>query len=216
MPFAHSPDSKRQIPAQDYAAHIGGVIDRACAAAERAAKYAALDGECLKKTVGLAAEFHDLGKLDEDNQDVLSGRRKARKLPVQHTDAGTAYLLDSIHMTPGAVLVRSHHLGLPDFVEESNRNEESLFRDDAVRERVNRVLSELIKAHEEAFLPGRTLSQVECEVRGDAFHFFSNRSFLSCRWRPCGYCRSLWRSDRFRADHRSASGRPVNWHWIGM
>ena len=99
MLFAHSADPKRGIPAQDYAAHVGGVVNRAAKAADEAARYASYDGELLRKIVPLAAEFHDLGKLDEENQEVLSGKRKARKLPVQHTDAGTAYLLDKLQVT---------------------------------------------------------------------------------------------------------------------
>ena len=147
MPLAHSGDGKRGISAQDYAAHVNGVVSRAMKAACDAARYAACDGELLKKTVVLAAEFHDLGKLNQENQDVLSGSRMERRLPVQHTDAGTAYLLDKLHVSSGAVLVRSHHIGLPDFVEEQNRQEESVFRDDSVIEKVNRSLPELIHLH---------------------------------------------------------------------
>ncbi len=178
MVFAHSPDSKRRIPPQDYAAHVGGVVDRACEAAGGAARYASCDGEALKKTVRLAAEYHDLGKLDEKNQEVLSGKSKARKLPVQHTDAGTAYLLDTLQLTPGAALIRSHHIGLPDFVEEENRNEESILRDDAVRERVNQSLPELVKLHEQALQSGRAVYAAGCCVAGDTSLFF--RIALSC------------------------------------
>ena len=137
MLFAHSPDPKRGIPAQDYAAHVCGVVNRASEAADGAGRYASCDGEATEEHCTPTAEYHDLGKLDEENQEVLSGKRKARQLPVQHTDAGTAYLLDKLQMSPGAALIRSHHIGLPDFVEEENRNEESVLRDDTVRERVN-------------------------------------------------------------------------------
>ena len=178
MIFAHSPDSRRRIPPQDYAAHVGGVVNRACEASDGAARYASRDGEALKKVVRLAAEYHDLGKLDEENQEVLSGRRKAKKLPVQHTDAGTAYLLDTVQVTPGAALVRSHHIGLPDFVEEQNRNEESVLRDDAVRERVNHVLPELVKLHERASQPGLAIHADDCNIEDDPSLFF--RVALSC------------------------------------
>ena len=178
MVFAHSPDPKRRIPAQDYAAHIGGVVDRASKAAGGAARYASCDGEALKKAVRLAAEYHDLGKLDEENQEVLSGKRSARKLPVQHTDAGTAYLLDTVQVAPGAALIRSHHIGLPDFVEERNRNEESILRDDAIRERVNQTIPELVKLHEQVFQSEGAVYAADCEVTGDASLFF--RIALSC------------------------------------
>lgn len=151
MLFAHSPDSKRGIPGQDYAAHADGVVRRASTAAEGAAQYASCDGKALRQIVRLTAEYHDIGKLDAENQEVLSGQRRARKLPVQHVDAGTAYLLDTLQVAPAAALVRSHHIGLPDFVEEENRDENDVLRDGAVRERVDRTLPGMVKLHEEAF-----------------------------------------------------------------
>jgi CRISPR-associated endonuclease/helicase Cas3 len=177
MLFAHSGDSKRKIPAQDYATHVGGVVKRASKAADEAGRYSSCDGDLLRKIVPLAAEFHDLGKLDEENQEVLSGKRNARNLPVQHTDAGTAYLLDKLQVTSGAALVRSHHIGLPDFVDEQNRAEK-FFRDDNVLERVNRTLPELTRLHEEARLSAGERRQFADTVTGDLSHFF--RIALSC------------------------------------
>jgi CRISPR-associated endonuclease/helicase Cas3 len=178
MLFAHSPDSKRGIPAQDYADHISGVVRRVREAAEGVAQYASRDGDVLKGVVRLAAEYHDLGKLDEENQAVLSGKRKAQKLPIQHTDAGTAYLLDKLQAVPGAALVRSHHIGLPDFVEEQNRNERNVLRDESILDRVNRTLPELIKAHEKVLWSGEAISESVYAVTGDASLFF--RVALSC------------------------------------
>ena len=178
MLFAHSPDTERGIPAQNYAAHVGGVVKRALEAADKAAQYANSDGELLKQVARLAAEYHDLGKLDEENQYVLSGKVKARKLPVQHTDAGTAYLLDSLEVATGAALVRSHHIGLPDFIDEQNRNVESILRDDSVREKVNRTLPELIRLHEEVLQPTQKASTDDWGIAGTTSLFF--RIALSC------------------------------------
>jgi len=177
MVFAHSPDIKRGIPAQDYATHVGGVINRSSEAAGKAAHYATCDGELLKQVVHLAAEYHDLGKLDDKNQVVLSGKGKAKKLPVQHTDAGTAYLLDILDVPPGAALIRSHHVGLPDFVEEQNRGNK-FFRDEAVSERINKTLSELVRLHKDVCLDlkGTCISNVH--ITGTASLFF--RIALSC------------------------------------
>lgn len=175
--FAHSPDSKRGIPGQDYAAHADGVVHRASEAADRAACYASCDGEALKQLVRLTAEYHDIGKLDEENQQVLSGQRRARKLPVQHSDAGTAYLLDTLQVAPAAVLVRSHHIGLPDFVEEENREEDAL-RDDTVRERVDCMLPGLVKSHEGALGTWQKAGVVYHGINGDPSLFF--RIALSC------------------------------------
>lgn len=178
MLFAHSSDSKRGIPPQDYIAHVGGVVNLASQAADAAAQYTSNDGELLRMVVPLAAEFHDLGKLDAENQDVLSGKRKSRHLPVQHTDAGTAYLLDELQVAVGAALVRSHHIGLPDFIEEQNREEKNVFRDNNVLERVNRTLPELVRIHEETRSSSADLSPKLYEVMGDASLFF--RIALSC------------------------------------
>lgn len=178
MLFAHSGSPARGIPPQDYAAHICGTVRRASLAADNAARYALSDGELLRNIVPLAAEFHDLGKLDADNQDILSGRRKAKKLPIQHTDAGTAYLLDKLLVTPGAALVRSHHIGLPDFVEEQNRGEKKLLRDDNVLERVNRKLTDLVQLHNEVRRAEVEMSITGGSVKGDASLFF--RIALSC------------------------------------
>lgn len=178
MAFAHSGDPPRGIPPQDYAAHIGGVVNLACQAANAAAHYASNDGELLRIIVPLAAEFHDLGKLDAENQDVLSGKRKERHLPVQHTDAGTAYLLNELQVAVGAALVRSHHIGLPDFIEEQNREEKNVLRDENVLERVNQTLPELVRMHEETRLSSEDLRLNLHEITGDASLFF--RVALSC------------------------------------
>lgn len=177
MPFAHSADPKREIPAQAYADHVNGVVDRACKAANEAAKYASRDGDFIRQVVTLAAEFHDLGKLDEQNQEVLSGKRKAKKLPIQHTDAGTAYLLNNLQAAPSAALVRSHHIGLPDFIEEQNRDEKNILRDETVLDRVNVTLSELLGAHQE--LCGSAEKTIGSgSIMGDPSLFF--RIALSC------------------------------------
>ena len=178
MPYAHSPDEKRGIPAQDYAAHVDGVVSRATKAAQEAAQYATCDQDLLRNVVSLAAEFHDLGKLDYENQEVLSGKHKAQKLPIQHTDAGTAHLLDKLQMAPGAVLIRSHHIGLPDFIAEQNRDEKRLLRDDSILDRVNKALPKLIKLHKESREAAKETDVSGCEVSGDAGLFF--RIALSC------------------------------------
>jgi CRISPR-associated endonuclease/helicase Cas3 len=109
MFLAHSADLKKQISSQSYAEHIDGVVFLAGEAAELAARYAASNGMLLKEIVKIAAEYHDLGKLDDDNQRVLAGIIKSNSLPIQHTDAGTAYLLKQNSVLP-AVLTRSHHM----------------------------------------------------------------------------------------------------------
>jgi CRISPR-associated endonuclease/helicase Cas3 len=175
--FAHSPNPQKGIPAQDYATHVGGVVERASVEAEQVSCYSIHDGDLLKEVVRLSAMFHDLGKIDGQNQDVLSGKRKAKKLPVQHTDAGTAYLLNDLNVPAGAVLVRSHHIGMPDFVEEQNRGE-MFFRDEVVFDKVNQTLSELVESHEKIFHNPYQAGKRQLSITGTASLFF--RIALSC------------------------------------
>ncbi len=144
--FAHSP--KNGYPAQTYAQHINGVSERVRRNASDAARYAsATDGALLLNTAEVAAVYHDLGKLDEENQSVLSGQRAAKRLPLNHADAGAAFLLDDASPALlAAVSVAAHHIGLPDFGTESIR-EDSAFRDDEIKARVDAVLSEYSQIH---------------------------------------------------------------------
>jgi len=87
--FAHSP--KGGYPAQTYAQHINGVSERVRCNASDAARYSLDDSALLLHTAEVAAVYHDLGKLDEENQSVLSGQRTAKRLPLNHADAGAAF-----------------------------------------------------------------------------------------------------------------------------
>ncbi|MHB8194424.1 MAG: DEAD/DEAH box helicase [Bellilinea sp.] len=114
IPLAHS--SRGGRPAQSYREHVRGVIKKAHENLEAMAPYIAkekaeLYGEILKP----AAAFHDVGKLAGENQDVLYGRKQAKRLPIKHQDAGVKYLLGDKPECPEATLVYSHHRpGLPD------------------------------------------------------------------------------------------------------
>lgn len=178
MMLAHSANAKKGVPVQDYAAHVVGVLSRSGEAAQNAARYSATNGDLLREVVRLAAEFHDLGKLDAENQKVLAGIIKARHLPIQHTDAGTAHILDNIGNSLSAVLAKSHHIGLPDFIEEKKRCDESVLRDDSVREHVNGTLLQLLKDHEAALESIRSGKNPIGELSGSPSLFF--RIALSC------------------------------------
>lgn len=137
MQFAHSARPDIGIPAQPYALHIKNVHDRANRNAKDAGSLAF--AELYQDAVRLAAEFHDLGKLDSLNQDVLSGKAKsARSLPINHVDAGVAHLWKK-YRDPAfflaAILVYSHHRGLPN-VELAFNNQ---FRDIELDERVGKI-----------------------------------------------------------------------------
>lgn len=81
--------------------------------AQAAGAYSVRFGVALQEGAGLAAEYHDLGKLDPNNQIVLACG--TGKLPINHVDAGAAYLLQGKTSldTFAALLVYAHHRGLP-------------------------------------------------------------------------------------------------------
>ena len=145
--FAHSP--KDGYPAQTYAEHVNGVLGNVSVFAADAAHYSVNDGKTLVDISKIAAAYHDLGKLDPENQLVLSGEKNAKSLPINHVDAGAAWLLDDAHISIlAAVTIASHHIGLPDFVSESNRGD-AMFRDDGVKEVVDAALSTYSQIHGE-------------------------------------------------------------------
>lgn len=173
--LAHSPKVKQGIPAQEYSSHIMGVAARSNLAAFKMGKYGLKDGETLQYVVNIAAEYHDLGKLDVENQVILSGEKHTGSLPIQHTDAGTAYLLN-IGCSLSAAIVRSHHIGLPDFVQESNRGEMA-FRDSGFYEHVNFNLSQLIDLHRKEIPETSIIPEIQ-GIKGNTSLFF--RLALSC------------------------------------
>lgn len=147
--LARSADPERGQDAQAYARHVLGVR----AYAERSVHPlvpllppAVL--EDLRAALFPAAEFHDLGKLDDDNQVVLRGDRKSKTLPIIHSDAGVVKLLQD-ERVQAALLVASHHIGLPDLIAEQNRGED-FFRAEKVSERMRGPLEVLFRRHREA------------------------------------------------------------------
>ena len=147
-PLAHS--ARDGLPAQTYQEHIEHVYRRASSFAAEADWFAADCSGQLQKVVSMAAEYHDLGKLDADNQKVLHKTGKAPKnLPVNHVDAGTAFLLrPEQNAAWSAISVYSHHRGLPNFSEEAVR-EENAFRDEYpdIRTKTDHDLPSLLETH---------------------------------------------------------------------
>ena len=173
--LAHS--AKDGHPAQSYADHIRGVLERASHYAAGAERYAAISG-ALTELVRRSAWRHDLGKLDDRNQRVLNGEGNVRSgLPVNHVDAGCASLLDDGDQY-AAMLVFSHHKGLPDVIDQAGRME-LMFRDvhPELRERTDRTLPELLKRHD-ICLQNCQEPDTAADYCGDLNVFF--RMALSC------------------------------------
>ena len=115
--LAHS--ARFGCPEQSYREHISEVVRRAVQNAAGAAFYS-LHGDLLLSTVRAAAFYHDLGKLDDANQKVLRGKKKTR-LPINHCDAGAAYLLQMKAILPALCVLSHHRPGLPSIPEEKSK-----------------------------------------------------------------------------------------------
>lgn len=173
--LAHS--AKDGAAAQTYEAHIRGVSEKATRYAEETGCYAANRSNTLSAIVKKSALLHDLGKLDEQNQEVLqSSNGKHRHLPVNHVDAGSA-ALKTENCLYSALMVYAHHRGLPDMEAEFQR-EAAIFRDERpeARKHTDATLKQLLNTHQQIF----SLQGYEAEqpYDGDQDVFF--RMALSC------------------------------------
>jgi CRISPR-associated endonuclease/helicase Cas3 len=146
--LAHSAQPKKGIPEQPYQEHIIGVFQRAQANVEEMLIYArAALLKIIRDIVLWAACFHDLGKLDEENQEVLRGEKKAKRLPVNHVDAGVAYLKEKEKKIEAALLILSHHKpGLPSFPKERDR--EFPFRSADIKQKIDISLDKYLSLHQ--------------------------------------------------------------------
>jgi CRISPR/Cas system-associated endonuclease/helicase Cas3 len=173
MYYAHSPNEKKGVVAQTYEDHIKGVMERAAAAISDLCRYARLDSDLLREVLGASAELHDLGKLDGTNQKILSGEKKGKNLPIQHTDAGTAFFLDKNLIC--AMLIQAHHIGYGDLIKLRNEGLKFL-RDKDVSGHVDKTLPELLNIHRLIINIPHIKSDIK--MQGDKAIFF--RLALSC------------------------------------
>ncbi|MDD5580679.1 MAG: CRISPR-associated endonuclease Cas3'' [Methylobacter sp.] len=114
--LAHSAKIDKCIPAQSYEEHILNARQLAFKKAQQAGKFAPNLKESLAQVAWLAAEFHDMGKVDDNNQAVLSGQKKSKKLPINHVDSGVAHLWqlgkNNLLALLAAMVSYAHHIGL--------------------------------------------------------------------------------------------------------
>jgi CRISPR-associated endonuclease/helicase Cas3 len=141
--LAHS--ARTTVVAQSYKAHVERVTAIATENAQRVARYYRGDGSAFVEAVRAAAIFHDLGKLDEENQKVLV-RSATERLPIKHWDASSAHLL-SLNRLESAVLAFAHHIGLPNYHEHLS-NKDLAFRVTGEFERTNKFLADFVRQHE--------------------------------------------------------------------
>lgn len=162
------------FPAQTYLNHVQNVHDDAVRYAKEASAFAEnqADGIALVNAVANAASFHDLGKLEEENQAALHAGNQPH-LPINHTDAGTALLLQENRMY-SALCVMSHHRGLPDVPKEFSHGSRA-FRDTDIATATDNKLPKLKAIHQELF---REKTAVEQPAAGCCSVFM--RLALSC------------------------------------
>lgn len=175
-PLAHS--ARKKYPPQTYEAHVRGVCERAGEYAAEAECYSVKANGILSTIVRDSALLHDLGKLEERNQSVLCEQsRRRRHLPVDHTDAGSA-ALQKMGSGCAAMLVYSHHQGLPDLSTEFVARGCSIFRNGnaEVRAETDAALPALLRQHE-ALFPRKPNKEVQA-YDGDPAVFL--RMALSC------------------------------------
>lgn len=115
--LAHS--ARFGYPEQSYKEHISEVVRRAVQNAAGVALYSP-HGDLLLSTVRAAAFYHDLGKLDDANQKVLRWKKKTH-LPINHCDAGAAYLLQMKAILPALCVLSHHRPGLPSIPDENSK-----------------------------------------------------------------------------------------------
>lgn len=140
--------SSCDVSPQSYLNHVLHVLVRSRCYLRKVLLYArAWDAAAVQRILEFAAEYHDLGKLDSENQRVLAGEKRAGRLPMPHADAGVAHLIGQNAWS--ALLVYAHHAGLPDIGELAIRGMRNL----KIEQRVDQALPELLARHEESVRP---------------------------------------------------------------
>lgn len=154
--LAHS--AKRDSPAQTYGDHIATAVAEARRIAAEASQGLAQE-KAFVEMVALATEFHDMGKLGDENQRVLAAPT-GKPLPCEHVDAGVKHLFSlGTHAACFAgILAYSHHRGLPDMLAQKVRDskawrsdeESQRFNVDEVIARTQALLPEYLNRHRQA------------------------------------------------------------------
>ncbi len=169
--LAHS--QRGDIGAQAYAKHVKKVHSQAVCNAQRALAYYGGDRDAFVETIESAAVYHDLGKIDEVNQEIL--RRESRDpLPISHSDAGVAELL-RLRRSEAAVLAAAHHAGLFSQAAEMGKQGKP-FRILNVTSHVDARLDHYLRAHSAAGCP-----ELDSNASGQLHRCgFTRRVALSC------------------------------------
>lgn len=177
--LAHSARPRKGVPAQTYEEHVRRTLDSAKRFAERVARHARVLGEQLTAVIYSAAELHDLGKLIDGFQAVLRGEAKRYLMgdgeKYNHADVGTLQLLGTGNLF-SALLVYSHHIGLPAFAKESLREDLMLRSPSQIQQALTKsTLNTQMERHQALFPQGASAFQTPGPVQPLFF-----RLALSC------------------------------------
>jgi len=134
--------------------------------------------EFFRAEVEVAARLHDCGKLAPENQEVLA-RSSKDPLPIRHEDGGAAWLLER-RSTKAAMLVASHHAGLPS---ESDEGKKDFMAPPGKRYRLAEAI-EHTDRHMAEYAAEYAQAGVLCECdtgdRGHSWSGLTHRIALSC------------------------------------
>jgi CRISPR-associated endonuclease/helicase Cas3 len=187
--LAHSAQDGR--PPQTYAAHVAGkhgVTWRASRSAEEAGSYSGSLGTRLLRSARLAGEYHDLGKLDPYNQQVLQKPNSRQSLPVKHWDAGVAALFHRVPIrdAAAALAVYAHHKGLPNGEDERKRSDLAYREEEIPRGRAEKTcvfndarIQQFLDSHNQA-LSSMQLPPVADQTAAGHLPPLFHRLVLSC------------------------------------
>jgi CRISPR-associated endonuclease/helicase Cas3 len=188
VPLAHS--ARDGVPAQTYADHVGHVCDGTATRAAAMLRFAVNPLPWLATEIGDAATWHDLGKLDAENQRELREGETGRP-PWDHVDAGVAHLMATGHPV-AAWLVRAHHApGLPAEAHHFNqfnrgnklrgRRNDDVPHDEHQKQKAwtDRRLAKYLAAHQ-AVIPTRTTTASGTQSEVGQAHGLTMRLALSC------------------------------------
>lgn len=114
--LAHTPPAEgSEIKPHLYKDHVNEALEYGTALFEYVLRFSSLsdeDKQKLRDTFVATIMLHDMGKLDDDNQKVLCGKKNGR-LPVDHIEAGVA-ISERMQNELLGWLIRGHHSpGLP-------------------------------------------------------------------------------------------------------
>ena len=159
---------------QTYFDHISGVMNRCRENSAQMLEFCSYSDEQKQAFLSIllnAAQFHDLGKLDVENQKVFQSNNSRASLPIPHVDAGCAYLMSKISgniklrllsedyaLLESTLMIFSHHAGLPKYLYQKNNRDNPFRYEDRdnisktrkIIDNVNRHLDSYIRDHREA------------------------------------------------------------------